>query len=106
MEISLPSTPAAAWLILLAFVGLVLQAVIQRPDWSARLKRGITLGVAAVLGTVYAVIFGAISGFPPGVVATLSSWLANIAAILVCGQAVYGYLKPILNKLESATDSA
>ena len=79
--------------------------MIQRPDWSAKTKRGVTLGVAAVLGTVYAVVFGAIGGFPPSAVATISSWLVDIAVILVCGQAVYGYLKPNLSKLEASTSA-
>ena len=102
-SITIPTTFTAAWIIVLALVALIVQAVANRPGWSSNLKRGITIGVAVVLGSFYMLATGAISVLPTNVQAVLVYWFIVIAGIIAVGQAVYNYLKPYLDKLETHT---
>lgn len=102
-EIVTPTTFTAAWIVVLGLVGLVVQAIAQQPAWTAGLKRIITVVVAVLLGTVYVVATGGISVVPGQVQAAIVYWFIVVAGIIAVGQAVYGFLKPYLEKLEVAT---
>lgn len=102
-NLTVPTTFVAAWVVVLGLVALVIQAIANRPTWSSNLKRGVTLGVAALLGTVYMVATGGISAVPLPVQETLVYWFVVVAGIVAVGQAVYGYLKPYLDSLEDKT---
>lgn len=102
-NIVVPTTFIAAWIVVLAFVGLVVQALANRPSWSPNLKRGVTVAIAAFLGTLYMVATGAISAIPLQVQDAVVYWFVVVAGILAVGQSVYGFLKPYLDKLEAKT---
>lgn len=104
--IAVPVTFAEAWVVVLGLVALVVQAVAQRPTWSANRKRGLTIVIAALLGTLYLAATGGISALPANVQAGLVYWFVVIAGIIAVGQAVYGFLKPWLAKIEQATSPA
>ena len=103
MDISIPTTFAAAWIVVLAAVALFVQAVVNQPRWSSTVKRWVTVGIAVVLGTLYMVATGAITELPTEVSETLTYWFIVVAGIIAVGQAVYNFLKPYLEKVEQAT---
>lgn len=104
MDLStIPTTLGEAWLVILGAIALVVQAVIQKPSWSPRRKRGVTVAVAVVLGTLYAVAAGMVEGFPPVWSEMLVGWLVLIAGIIVVSQAVYRFFRPWLATIERAT---
>lgn len=104
-QIPIPTTFTAAWIVVLALVALVIQAVANQPRWSSNVKRGITIVVAVFLGSVYMVATGAITGIPVDVQAALVYWFIVVAGIIAVGQAVYNYLKPYLDRIEVASSS-
>lgn len=102
-SITVPTTFTAAWIIVLAFVALIVQAIANQPGWSATGKRWATVGIAVLLGSIYMVATGAISVIPVDAQAVLVYWFIVIAGIIAVGQAVYGFMKPYLSKLEIVT---
>ena len=103
MDVTIGSTLAWAWPILLTAIALVLTSLINQPGWSARTKKTVTMIVAGVVGLVYAVASGMIAEVPEAWSAILTRWLVIAAIILVCGQAVYRFLKTPLTALEAVT---
>ena len=103
MDITIGSTLAWAWPLLLTAIALVLTSLINQPGWSARTKKLVTMIVAGVVGLVYAIASGMIAEVPEAWSAILTRWLVIAAIILVCGQAVYRFLKTPLTALEAVT---
>ena len=101
--ITVPTTFVAAWIIVLAVVALVVQAVVNQPKWGANVKRGITISIAFVLSLIYMISTGAISAVPANVQAGLVYWFVIFAGILAVAQSVYRFLKPYLATLEAKT---
>ena len=89
--------------VVLGLVALVVQAIANQPGWSSALKRGLVVGIAVILGTLYMIATGAISAFPVEWQAVIVYWFIVVAGIIAVGQAVYDFLKPILDKIEKAT---
>ena len=103
MDVTIGSTLAWAWPLLLTAIALVLTSLINQPGWSAQTKKLVTMIVAGVVGLVYAIASGMIAEVPEAWSAILTRWLVIAAIILVCGQAVYRFLKTPLTALEAVT---
>ncbi len=104
--ITIPTTFTAAWIVVLALVALIVQAIANQPGWTTTAKRWVAIAIAVVLGTLYMVATGAISVVPVETQAALVYWFIVVAGIVATGQAVYAFLKPALDKLETTTSSA
>ncbi len=82
-------TNAAAWGLILGVVTPYLTALVNQPQWSDQLRRGIALAVSVLVGLVNALVnsqveFGA------------ESALASVAAVVIASQTAYtGFLKKL-----------
>lgn len=104
-SITIPTTFTAAWIVILALFALIMQAIANQPGWTATAKRWVVIAIATLLGTLYMVATGAISVISRDVQAAVAYWFIVIAGIIAVGQAVYGFLKPALDKIEKVTSS-
>ena len=96
MDLTLGSTLAWAWPILLAAVALPLISVINGlAGWSAAKKKATVVGVSLFLAVVYVVAARLITEVP----ADLSELVTRI--VVVVTQAVYNFLKPQLTAIET-----
>lgn len=77
-------TDTASWGLMLGVVMPLLQALVQRPDWSPARRRVIAVGAAAVGGVLLTLAGGEI-----GNGATV---LQTVAAVLVASQTAYSLL--------------
>ena len=104
MQIELGSTLSWAWPIILSLLAMpLLSFIFGLGQFSSNTKRLVVVGVALVLGSLYAVASGLIQGVPPNVSDLVTQVLITAATILVVTQAVYNFLKPVLDTIESAT---
>lgn len=103
MDVATGTTLVWAWPIILAAIAMVLTAVVNQSQWSSQAKKLTTVIVSAVVGLVYAVAAGLISEVPQAWTAILVRALVVIAIIIVCGQAVYAFVKAPLTAIETVT---
>ncbi len=103
MDITVGSTLSWAWPLILTAIALVLTSVVNQPSWSPQAKKLATIIVAGVVGAVYAIAAGLIAEVPDAWSQIVTRLIVVAAIILVCGQAVYQFLKSPLTKIESAT---
>lgn len=85
MEITLPTVPAGV-LTLLAFFAPFAQALLQRPEWSATVKRVLALVVPAVLTAVVLVFYYLLTGD------AVPSWPVFVILAILVAQASYSYV--------------
>ena len=105
--ITIPTTFAAAWIVILAILGLLIQSVSQAfATIPATAKRVLAAVIAVLLGTIYMVATGAIPDIPTQAQVWVAHWFVIAAGILAVGQAVYAYLKPFLAKVEGIRRNA
>ncbi|MDQ7991207.1 MAG: hypothetical protein AAGC63_00295 [Propionicimonas sp.] len=103
MDIEIPVTFTQAWPLLLPFVALLLQAVVNQPSWTAKTKRWIAVGMATLMGVVYLVASGLIAEVPVAAQQVVVRFVIVVVAVLLAAQAVYSFLKPVLDKIEVKT---
>lgn len=103
MDITIGSTLAWAWPLILTAIALVLTSVVNQPSWTPQAKKATTIIVAGVVGAAYAIAAGLIAEVPEDWSRIATRIIVVAAIILVCGQAVYQFLKNPLTKIESAT---
>lgn len=90
-------------IIVAALVLPLLTAVFTRPDMSANAKRLISVLVAAILGTLSALISGQLDFVPPDVTAWVVRVLVWISTVAIAGQAAYKLLTDPAKKIEAVT---
>lgn len=103
MNITIPPDFGSAWLLLLPFLALLLQAIVNQPTWSAKVKRWIAVGMATLMGVVYLVASGQIAEIPVAAQEVVVRFVIVTVAVLISAQAVYGFLKPVLDGIEAKT---
>lgn len=81
----------------------LLTAVFTRPNMSDSTKRWVSVGVAAVLGTLSAIVSGQLDFVPPDVATWTVRVLVWIATVAVAGQAAYRLLVDPARAIEQAT---
>ena len=97
MDITLPTIPAGV-LVLLALAAPYVQALIQRPSWSAAVKKAVAVAVAIVLTAVVLLFYYVYTGD------TVPAWPVLILLAIVVAQASYTLLtKNIATTLEQRT---
>jgi len=105
--ITIPTTFAAAWIVILAILGLLIQSASQAfATLTPNIKRVLTAVIAVLLGSIYMVATGSIPDVPAQAQTWIAHWFVIVAGILAVGQAVYAYLKPYLSKVENARRNA
>lgn len=82
MDITLPTIPAGV-LVLLALAAPYVQALIQRPTWSATVKKVVAVAVAIVLTAVVLLFYYVYTGD------TVPAWPVLILLAIVVAQASY-----------------
>lgn len=82
MNIELPAIPAGV-LVLLALVAPYVQALIQRPSWTATVKKVVSVVVAFVLTAVVLAFYYVYTGD------TIPAWPALVLLAIVVAQASY-----------------
>ncbi|MFJ2535846.1 hypothetical protein [Microbacterium maritypicum] len=82
MDITLPTIPAGV-LVLLALAAPYVQALIQRPSWSAAVKKVVAVAVAIVLTAVVLLFYYVYTGD------TVPAWPVLILLAIVVAQASY-----------------
>lgn len=82
MDITLPTIPAGV-LVLLALAAPYVQALIQRPTWSAAVKKVVAVAVAIVLSAVVLAFYYVYTGD------TIPAWPVLILLAIVVAQASY-----------------
>lgn len=85
MDITLPTIPAGV-LVLLALAAPYVQALIQRPSWSAAVKKAVAVAVAIVLTAVVLLFYYVYTGD------TIPAWPVLILLAIVVAQASYTLL--------------
>ena len=91
-------------LIVAVLVLPLLTAVFTRPGMTPALKRGLSVGVAAVLGTLSAVVSGQLDDLvPPEATAWVIRILIWISTVAIAGQAAYKLLTDPTKAIEAAT---
>lgn len=90
-------------IIIAALVLPFVAAIFTRPDMPASQKRAVAIAVAAVLGTLSAIVSGQIDIVPPEILVWITRVLGWVAAVAVAGQASYNLLKDPVRKVEDAT---
>ena len=103
MDVVLPNDFASAWPLLLPFLALFVQAVINQPSWSAKAKRWVAVGVSVLMGVVYLIATGQISEIPVAAQAVVVRFVVVTVSVLVVAQAVYRFFKPVLEPIEEKT---
>ena len=81
-------------------------AIFARQGLTATQKRGVALAVAALLGTLSALITGQIDGVPESVTAWLVRILGWIAAVVVAGQGFHRQMRDVTDSIEYAPQRA
>lgn len=97
MNIELPSIPAGV-LVLLGLLAPYVQALIQRPEWSAAVKKWVAVAVAVVLTAVVLAFYYVYTGD------VVPAWPVLVLLALVVAQASYTLVtKSTASALEQRT---
>ena len=103
MNIELGDTLAWAWPIILTVVAMPLISLINGlAGWSKNKKKATVVVVAFVLALLYTVSAGLIAEAPAEWSAYVTRALVITAIIVVVTQAVYGFFKPVLDRIENS----